>query len=263
MSEERPFGNGYTEADYIFFRDRNLDMGRARTEEEEIITEEHIKGTFEKVSKAEEERYEVLIRKITERGIDVKRSGSSDPDKLFVLTAAPIELSVVQHERRTRIVFPPDPNMRFDPFYFYQLFLAELPKSIYGTGKDAPSSLHIRNSTEITVSTVSKKEEEFDLRTPLAADEFEETMENPEKIKSVVMQCDGEGVSYTLILPNPKNSDKYVQFTFPSMYPIKSETVDLLFTIHKDGQKINGDNKSYAQAFADSINLIREDLRVR
>ena len=73
MSEERPFGNGYTEADYRFFRDRNLDMGRARTEEEEIITEEHIKGTFERVSKAEEERYEVLIRKITERGIDVKR----------------------------------------------------------------------------------------------------------------------------------------------------------------------------------------------
>ena len=88
-------------------------------------------------------------------------------------------------------------------------------------------------------------------------------MEDTEKISSVLLQCSGEGVSYTLILPNPKRRDKYVQFTFPSMYPLKSETVDLLFTLHKDGQKLDSNNKSYAEAFTNSINFIREDLRVR
>ena len=210
MSKERHFGNLYTEADYIFFRDRNLDMDRSRTPEEEIITKAHIEGIFERVSKTEEERYAELIKRIIDRGIDVKHSRSSDPDKVFVLTSDPIELSVVQHERRTRILFPPDPNMRYDSFYFYTFFLAQLPDAIYRTRRDSPSSLHIRNSTEITVFTVSKKEKKFNLRTPLAADEFEETMENPEKVSSVLLQCSGDGVSYALILPNPKNSDRYV-----------------------------------------------------
>lgn len=263
MSEERPFGNLYTAADYIFFRNRNLDMDRSRTPAEEIITREHIKEIFERISKAEEERYEALIEKITNRGIDVKRARGSDTGKLFVLTSNPIDLSVVQHERRTRILFQPDSNMVYDPFYFYGLFLTDLPISIYGTGKDSPSLEHIRNSTEITVTTVSKKSNEFSLRTPSATGEFEEAMENPEKVSSVLLQCSGDGVSYSLILPNPKNSGKYIQFIFPSMYPIKSGTVDLLLGLHKNGQKLNSGNKSYAQAFADSINFIREDLRVR
>lgn len=263
MSEERPFGKLYTEADYSFFRDRNLDMDRSRTPEEEIITEEHIREIFERISKAEKEHYEALIEKITNRGIDVKRARGSDTDKLFVLTSNPIDLSVVQHERRTRILFQPDPNMGFDPFHFYDLFLVKLPKSIYGTGKDAPSPTHIRNSTEITVSTVSQKTKQFNLRTPFAAYDFEGTMENPEEISGVLLQCSGEGVSYTLILPNPQKSDKYIQFTFPSMYPLKPGTVDLLLGLHRDGQKLSRDNKSYAEAFADSINFIREDLRVK
>lgn len=263
MSQEKPFGNLYTEADYMFLRDRNLDMDRSRTPEEEIITREHIGEIFERISKAEQDRYEALIEKITNRGIDVKRARGSDTDKLFVLTSNPIDLSVIQHERRTRILFQPDPNMEFDPFYFYNLFLVELPKSIYGTGKDAPSTTHIRNSTQITVSTVSKKTKQFNLRTPSAAYNFEEAMESPEKISGVLLQCSGEGISYTLILPNPKKSDKYIQFTFPSMYSLKPATVDLLLGLHRDGQILNSDNKSYAEAFADSINFIREDLRVK
>lgn len=263
MSEERPFGRLYTEADYRFFRERNLDMDRSRTPEEEITTEQHIRGIDERFFKAEEERSEALIEKITNRGIEVRRARSSDPDKLFVLTSDPIDLCVVQQKSRTTILFQPDPNMEFDPFYFYNLFLVELPKSIYGTGEYTPPPTHIANSTEITVSTVSKKTKKFNLRTPSAADDFEEIMEEPEKINAVLLQCIGEGVAYSLILPNPKKSDKYVQFAFPSMYSLKSGTVDLLFRLHKDGQKLNSNNKSYAEAFTDSINFIREDLRVK
>ncbi len=263
MSEERPFGNLYTAADYVFFRDRNLDMDRSRTPAEEIITEAHIKGIFERISEAEQELYAELIRKITGRGIEVKHSRRSDSDKLFVLTADPITLSVVQHERRTKIIFPPDPDMRYDPFYFYGLFFTDLPTSIYGTGKNSPSPAHIRNSTEITISPVSKKTRKFDLKDNASIEEFEEAMENPEEISSVLLQCSGEGVSYTLILPNPKNSGKYAQFSFPSACSLRSETVNLLLKIHRDGGKLNDRNRSYAEALADSINYIREDLRVR
>jgi hypothetical protein len=89
-------------------------------------------------------------------------------------------------------------------------------------------------------------------------------MKDPGGISHVKLNCDGEGISYAIVLPNPKLSDgNYVQFSFPSKIPITDDILSLFLRMHKDGWKLNEDNKSYIKSFASAINRIREELRVK
>jgi hypothetical protein len=164
LESERPFGDLYTPDDYIFLRNRNLDMHRTRTPDEEALTSVLLREIFTAISQERENEYSKLINKIErEDGIDVKVSSGRSPDKLFVLSSTPIDFAVDQGERRTKVIFQPDSRMRYDPYYFYDLFFDEIPRALYGKGKDAPTPSHIRESTIVSVVGKDKSEKPFDL----------------------------------------------------------------------------------------------------
>lgn len=260
--KEKPFGP-YPKEDYLFFQNINLRMDRSRTREEEELTKLSLKHISQWGIRQEEERYQTMMENISKRGVEIRKLENSEQENHFLLTSSPIDMMVMQHERRTRLLFKPDINLRYDVSYFYSLFMVDLPKSIYGTSSFAPTNDHIRKSTIFNVSTYNRQPHIVDFKYNHASKKLEEIMEDPSKIRTVFMECNGEGVSYSLNFPNPKDASGYVQYLFPSMHPIKTETVDVLLKIHENGGKINSENKTYAKAFADSINDIREELRAR
>jgi hypothetical protein len=265
LESKRPFGNLYTLDDYTFLRNRNLDMGRTRTPEEDALTSVLLRQIYTEISMENENEHSRLIKEIERKdGIEVKVSSGRIPNKLFVLSAAPIDFAVDQGERRTSVIFQPDSRIRYDPYYFYDLFFDEIPAALYGRGKDAPTISHIKESTLVSVVTKDKSERPFDLQKASEKQEFEKIMENPDRINYVKFTCDGEGISYSLVLPNPEFSDgKYVQFSFPSKIPITEDILSLFLRMHKDGWKLDEGNESYTKSFASAINRIREDLRVK
>ncbi len=260
--QENPF-TSYPQSDINFLAAMNDLITRPITPEEKAGAREIFRGFRQLETLKETRRYEDLLHKIKERGVEARAMRKDKEDKLFVLTAEPIDLLVIQKLRRTSILFLGDRLMRYDPYFFYELFLVDLPKSIYGDGKDMPSTEHIRNSTIVSVATKYDYTSKYNLNTPSSRKQFEDVMDSPERIKTVRFVCDGEGVSFSLSLPNPESNDKYVEFSFPSNKTIVPQTLDLLLGIHKNGKKISPANKSFAVAFADSINYIREELRVR
>ncbi len=266
FESEKPFGNLYTASDYNFFAAMNDKIKMRRTPAEDAETSFALREIYADISSDNNSKMARLINQIErEDGLEVKFSEGESVDRLFVLTQVPIEFAVIQGQRRTRVLFQPNPYMRYDPYYFYDLFFDQIPKALYGTGRDAPTQEHIREST---IAAVLKKgiEEpfQFDLQRPSEKEEFEKIMDNQGEVDSVKLICDGLGVSYSVILPNPKNpNNDYVHFSFPSMIPLPQDAVGLLLNIHSDGWKLNGENKGYSKSFTSAINKIREELRTR
>ncbi|HYM64902.1 MAG TPA: hypothetical protein VES68_00230 [Candidatus Sulfotelmatobacter sp.] len=262
---DKPFGNLYTSEDYEFLFHRNLDMERTPTQLERIATSVFVRQLKSDIAREPEEALNALKNEIEEiDGLEVHISAGESKDRLFVLTAPPINFGVFQGERRTKIVFQPDLQMRYYPHYFYGLFFDDLPKALYGTGKDAPTASKIRESTIVSVNSRNLDRKDYDLQRLSEKEEFEDRMISSEDIRSVKFTCDGGGVSYSLALPNPKmDANSYIQFSYPSMRPITQDTVDVLLGVHKEGGSLNGDNKSYAKSFASAINRISDKLRVR
>lgn len=263
---EGPFGDLYTQSDYKFLAAMNDKAGWKQTPQEQSETSVILRQTYADISKEDNYRYERLIDKIErEDGVEVKHSSIEKQDRFFILESDPIDFfAVAQRERRTMIIFPPDLNMRYNSYYFYGLFFDEIPNALYGSGRDAPTSSYIRESTIVSTLGRNKQTESFDLQRFSEKEEFEEKMRNLDEIDSVRFVCDGQGVSYSLTLPNPQFAgNKCVQFSFPSRMPLADDVISLFLDIHKDGWKLNGDTIDSSRSFASAINRIREELRIR
>lgn len=268
-SAERPFGDLYTVADYNFLAAMNDKVGWKRTSEEEAETTSLLKiaQRLESYLTIEDKNreYENILNAIREQqGVDVRYVSKKESDNLFALAVNPITLAMVQGERRTRVMFEPRVDVRFDPHFLFGLFLVDLPKALYGDSRDAPSAETIREGTTFTIVDTNRRVRELSLEVPHQKETFEKVLENPDDIAGIKMSCDGLGVSHSLIYPNPKIAQSNpVQFSFPSMRPITPEAMDVLLGIHKEGYRVAPGNKTFAHAFAGAVNSIREQFRVK
>lgn len=265
-NKEKPLGS-YPNTDYNFFAAMNDKISREKTPGEIELTSFVFKEAYSQMAKESEDRLDSLISKITAKGVDVKKASrqQKDSEDVFVLEANPIDLSIVQGERRTTIMFLPDLKMKYEPKDLYELFFKKIPTSMYGNGPHAPKPQDIKNETNVNVTLSKENRKTYKLGTPSGKEGFEQLMKEPEEVLWVVMEISTDrGVSYKINLPNPQRvQDRYLQFSFPSRDVFQDKTMDVLLKLHRDYEKLNGDNSSYSSSFAASVNLIREQLRVR
>ncbi len=265
---EKPFGPIYTQADYNFLAAMNDKIGWKGTPQEEE-TKNNLKidqrlDSYLTVDGSKNELDSILNEIKEKQGVDVRYIRKNELDNIFALAVNPIRFTMVQGERRTRVLFEPRTDNRFDPYFLFGLFLVDLPKALYGESRDAPSPGIVREATTFTVVDIDGRVRELSMEVPNQKVAFEKALENPDDVVGIKMSCDGIGVSHSLIYPNPKIAkDSPVQFSFPSRHAITPEAMDVLLGIHRDGFRLAPGNKTFSHAFAGAVNSIREQFRIR
>lgn len=267
-SAERPFGDLYTTADYNFLAAMNDKVGWKRTPQEDAETKKILKLSqrMEQYLSPEDKsgENEEVLGEVKRLGVEIAFIRKHESENIFILDIDPIRFSLVQGERRTRLIFQPRPDNRLDPHFLYGLFLVDLPKAFYGEGRDAPSPEVIRESSTFTLIDIKRNVSELRMEVPQEREEFEKILENPNDVLGVKMSCEGLGASHTLIYPNPQTAkDKFIQFSFPSRQAITPETIDVLLGIQRDGFRLAPDNKTFSSAFSGAVNCVREAYRIK
>lgn len=251
--------------DYVFLRDRNMDMERASTPAELARARIIRRELFSDLRREKETMLESVVEDASSESVSVEKlpPGRSIENR-FRLTMNPVDINVDQEEKRTHLYFLPDKDIAFGARDFYALFFDKLPKSIYGKDSKAANPRRIKNLTRTIVTPTTGIKKILDFKKLEDKREFEEMMDIPEDIMWVTMNVATDlRVLYSLTIPNPNSKkERFVRFTIFSHGILPSNAIKVLLDLHQYRKKIKGEEDNYSVCLAESINVIRERLRV-